>query len=55
MARLPFAAETEAAMNIFVMNAALLLRVLLRLILNLLKWQDTNQKWALIGVRYAGV
>ena len=34
MARLPFTAETEAAMNIFVMNVALLLRVFLRLIYN---------------------
>jgi len=34
MARLPFTAETEVALNIFAMNVALLLRALLRLIFN---------------------
>jgi len=42
MARLPFTAETEAALNVFVMNVALLLRSLLRLILNWLKRRDTG-------------
>ena len=46
MARLPFTAETEAAMNIFVMNVELLLRVLLRLFFGWVNWWQTGQKLA---------
>jgi hypothetical protein len=53
MARLPLTAETEVALNIFVMNVALLLRVLLRLILDWLKWRGISLKIALNGYRYA--
>jgi len=38
MARLPFTAETEAAMNIFAMNVAFLLRVFLRLFFRRFCW-----------------
>jgi len=55
MARLPFTAETEAALNIFVMNVALLLRVLLRLVINWLKWWDRGLRLSLDGYRYAVV
>jgi hypothetical protein len=43
MARLPFTAETEAALNIFVANVALLLRAFLRLILIRLRWLRPSQ------------
>jgi hypothetical protein len=43
MARLPFTAETEAALNIFVANAALLLRAFLCLLLNRLCWLSPSR------------
>jgi hypothetical protein len=46
MARLSFTAETEAALNIFVANAALLLRAFLRLILIRFRWLHLGQIWA---------
>jgi hypothetical protein len=49
MARLPFTAETEAAMNIFVMNVALLIRTLLHFILTWLKWRDEDSELVLYG------
>ena len=51
MARLSFTAETEAALNILVMNVALLLRTLLRLILNWIKWWDIGLKLVVDGHR----
>jgi hypothetical protein len=53
MARLSHTAETEAALNIFAMNVALLLRVLLRLISDWLKWRNISLRIALDGYRYA--
>jgi hypothetical protein len=53
MARLMFAAETEAALNIFAMNVALLLRTFLRLFLNWLKWRNIDFRLALNGYRCA--
>jgi len=53
MARLPFTAETEAAMNIFVMNVALLLRALMCLILNRLVRRDLGLRLVLDRYRYA--
>jgi hypothetical protein len=53
MARLSFTAETEAALNIFAMNVALLLRTLLRLILNWLVYRNIGLRLAGGGRRYA--
>ena len=53
MARLSLTAATEVALNIFAMNVALLLRVLLRLILDWLKWRGISLKIALNGYRYS--
>jgi hypothetical protein len=46
MARLPFTAETEAALNIFVANVALLLRAFLRLLLTRLRWLHPSRACA---------
>jgi hypothetical protein len=55
MARLPFTAESEVAMNILAMNVALLLRVLLRLIANWVKRQVIGVRLTLTSCRYAVV
>ena len=55
MARLPFSALTEAALNIFAMNVALLLRALLRLISSWLNLRDMGLMLALSDCRFANV